>query len=253
MQPWTVLAGIVLVAAVFVLVPVATATFSRFRGAWRVRCPEEDAEARITLDAGAAARGEIFGRADVRTVVRCSSWPERQGCQQTCLTLPLAEWRRPRPGERPPRRPGADERKTFLVPLDGTADSERALGAAADLARACDGRLRLLRVARPPTTVRTHDRIVAFVDQEATRVEYEASSYLAHLAAGLSGVAVDRAVRFGDPGTEIVRDAEDAGAEMIVMTAHPRHGLQRIARRSVMRRVLRGTDAAVLLVPGAAA
>ncbi|MBI3635694.1 MAG: hypothetical protein HY216_05665, partial [Candidatus Rokubacteria bacterium] len=142
MQPWSVLAGLVLVAALFVLVPVATATFSRFRGAWRVRCPEEDAEARITLDAGAAARGEILGRADATTVVRCSSWPERQGCRQTCLTLPLAEWWRPRPGERPPRRPGSDDRQMILVPLDGTPDSERALGVAVDMARACHGRLR---------------------------------------------------------------------------------------------------------------
>lgn len=103
MNPWIVLPSLLLVAAVFVLLPVAAAVFSRFRHPSRVPCPVERAEAEIGIDALAAARAELTGRGDL-TVVRCSFWPGRQGCEQRCLDVPLAQWR------------GSSARSTTLTP-----------------------------------------------------------------------------------------------------------------------------------------
>jgi hypothetical protein len=91
-NPWIVVPSLVLVAVVFVLLPVAAAAYSRFRQPWRVPCPVDHAEAEIGVDAVAAARAELVGRRQL-SVVRCSFWPERQGCAQGCVDAPLAEWK----------------------------------------------------------------------------------------------------------------------------------------------------------------
>lgn len=248
MNPWLVLGAIAGVGTLFVVLPVAAAAFSRFRCRWRVECPEDGLEAQIRVDPVAAARGEVLGRADL-AVIRCSSWPERQGCAQPCLGLPVARWRRPRPGELPPPGPDRDQRPTILVPLDGTPGSESALLAAAGVARACQGRLRLLRVSTPMPAVCVDDRTIAFADQEMSRVELEDLAYLRGLTPCLAGVEVDHAVRFGDPGTEIVKDAEDSHADLIAMARRRRRGVRRAFRRSVTGRVGRHAEVPVLLVP----
>lgn len=93
MNPWIVLPSLVVVAIVFVVVPVGAAVYSRFRHSWRVPCPLERAEAQIGIDPVAAARAELIGGGEI-TVARCSLWPKRQGCEQRCLDVPLEQWRR---------------------------------------------------------------------------------------------------------------------------------------------------------------
>lgn len=83
-QPWTVLAGIAVIAILFVLVPVAGAAFSRFRGSRRVTCPEGEVGAEVGLDARRAAWTALFGEPDPR-IRSCSLWPRRSGCAQECL------------------------------------------------------------------------------------------------------------------------------------------------------------------------
>jgi hypothetical protein len=91
-NPWIVLPWLAVVAVVFVLLPVAAAVYSRFRQPWRVPCPLQHADASIQVDAAAAARSEILGRPTL-SVVGCSFWPERGGCAQGCVHVPLAQWR----------------------------------------------------------------------------------------------------------------------------------------------------------------
>jgi nucleotide-binding universal stress UspA family protein len=54
---------------------------------------------------------------------------------------------------------------------------------------------------------------------------------------------------FGDPAFELVRLADESGADLIVAGAHQRHGLQRLAAPSFSRSVLHHAAANVLCVP----
>jgi hypothetical protein len=77
------LAGIVLVGLVYVLLPVTSDAYVRFRRRRRVRCPETGTGADVQVDARHAALTAAFGDPAVR-VASCSLWPERGGCAQAC-------------------------------------------------------------------------------------------------------------------------------------------------------------------------
>lgn len=69
---------------VFVVVPVALATFYEFRRKRSVVCPETGGPAEISVDAGKATRGAAFGRRSLE-VEDCTLWPDRKACQGACL------------------------------------------------------------------------------------------------------------------------------------------------------------------------
>jgi nucleotide-binding universal stress UspA family protein len=52
----------------------------------------------------------------------------------------------------------------------------------------------------------------------------------------------------GDPAAEIIRAAQETGAELIVMGTHGRTGLQRLLMGSVAEQVLRKASCPVLTV-----
>jgi hypothetical protein len=87
-QPGLVLAGLLALGVLFVLVPVAAATYAWLRPPRRLRCPELGRDAAVAVDAPHGAWTSLFGRARLR-VGRCSRWPERAGCRQGCLQQPL--------------------------------------------------------------------------------------------------------------------------------------------------------------------
>jgi nucleotide-binding universal stress UspA family protein len=119
----------------------------------------------------------------------------------------------------------------------------------AELARGCDATVRLLQAVPPAEKVRdADDRLVVWVNQETTRVEQE-TRYLKRAAAGLEGVAVETAVRIGDVTTEIVEEAEAAGADLIALAVHERRGLSRVLRGGLVRRFRKETTIPLLLVP----
>ncbi len=84
-SPWIVLVGIAVIGAGYVLLPVAYDAWRRFRGRRAVRCPETGAPAEVDLDARGAAVAAMF-RDPTPRVERCSEWPEREGCQQGCVS-----------------------------------------------------------------------------------------------------------------------------------------------------------------------
>jgi hypothetical protein len=90
-------------------------------------------------------------------------------------------------------------------------------------------------VALPVHEIRSDDRVVIYADQEAARVEAEVHAYLRRIATALGDVPVEFSVRFGDPVAEIVREAADAGVDLIAMASHRRRGLI-CARRGRQRR-----------------
>lgn len=84
-DPWLVIAGIVALALGYVLVPVMSDTFARFRRARHISCPEMDMGAEIRLDAPRAAlTAAVRHRPQVR-IRSCSLWAWRTACRQACL------------------------------------------------------------------------------------------------------------------------------------------------------------------------
>lgn len=138
--------------------------------------------------------------------------------------------------------------QTILVPLDRSAGSEAVLPTVAELARAEGARIRLLHVAPPVYPVVVGSRVIAYAHQETQRIEYEVLDYLKKAAAGLRGIEVELAVRFGDPVEEIVTEAGSAGVDAIAMATHRRTGVRRFLKGSVAERVERATTIPVLLV-----
>ena len=247
MDPWLVLLALVVLAVLFVVAPVAAATFAYWRRPRRLVCPEEGAVARVTVDARRAALGEALGRRALEAV-RCSFWPRLRFCRQECLAAPLHE-APPEATATPAGRRGIPI-KTILVPLDGSPGSESVLWTVGQLARVQGARVRLLRVAAAAPVVRAADqRVVAFADQETARVEHEEVAYLKHAARDLEGIAVDTVVRFGDPAAEIVSEAEASGADLVAMATHQRSGVSRVLKGSVAERVERAATVPVVLVP----
>lgn len=93
--PWILIAAILAIALLFVLVPVVTDAFRRFRTRKILRCPETGRDAEVGIDASKAALTSAFGPPVLR-VKDCSLWPERKGCEQDCLP-PLREADSPHP------------------------------------------------------------------------------------------------------------------------------------------------------------
>ncbi len=128
--------------------------------------------------------------------------------------------------------------KRILVPVSLIAPAASLLTAVGDLARGAGGTIRLLHVAPPPEHVTdVNGRLVAYADQEATRLETEARDYLETIALAVDGVPVELAVRFGDPAREILAEAEEFGADLIALgIGRRRHCLPGRAATQILRR-----------------
>lgn len=129
---------------------------------------------------------------------------------------------------------------TMLVPLDGTELAEQALEPAAHLARAFHGAIRLLRVLPPQVTSFTHVK----------GHSQQAYAYLATIARPLEeqGVIVHRALAWGDPVDEIVREAEQTENDLLVLATHGRVGLDRFLNGSITEAVFHRVQRPVLIL-----
>jgi hypothetical protein len=238
MNGWLVLSAVLVIVLAAVVTPIAVSAFGHWRRPWRLTCPQTGTVAQIQVAPGEAALAELLGRQP--EIARCSLWPALLACRQDCLALPVVARQQMRPGEAPPRDRTDAHIRMIVVSLDGTRDGEAVLPAVGELARAFGARVRLLRVVPPVKGVLGEDdRVVAYVDQEAARVEGEARDYLRQAATALPGVAVEVAVRVGDEDRHVVEEAEAAAADLIAMAVDQRRGT----------RLQQTTTIPVLLVP----
>jgi hypothetical protein len=84
MNLWIALVLVVLLAVVYVAVPVGRAMASRYRHPALVRCPRHRHD--VTIEVGRAGLAEALGMRALRRVARC---PLRDGaCREECLRLP---------------------------------------------------------------------------------------------------------------------------------------------------------------------
>ena len=138
--------------------------------------------------------------------------------------------------------------KRILVPLDQSALAESVIPVVADAARGGAATVRLLHVAPlPDNRVDPEGRVVAYADQELARLEAEAQDYLRTAGLPLAGVAVEYAVRFGEPAKEILLEAEAFDADLIAVTTAGRSGLSRTVLGSVAEQVFKKSDVPVML------
>ena len=138
--------------------------------------------------------------------------------------------------------------KRIVVALDGSRLAEQALSHAVAQAKGFETELVLLKVLEPLPDV-------TFTAPSARRRAQEASAelaqdYLEGVAEGIreQGIEVQAVQREGKPYVEIVRYAEEEGADMIVISTRGQSGFSRWLVGSVADRVVRGATVPVLLV-----
>jgi len=135
--------------------------------------------------------------------------------------------------------------KTILHPTDFSPRSEYAFRLACSLARDHGARVLLLHVVTPQPAVSYGEMIVE--PDGAAQVE-QAWQALRQIKAPDPAVKLELRVEEGFAAAEIVRVAEETGADMIVLGTHGRSGLGRLLMGSVAEQVVRRAKCPVLTV-----
>ena len=138
--------------------------------------------------------------------------------------------------------------KRILVPIDQAVAADTLISVIGAVARDTGATVRLLHVAPIPTHVVTDHRVIAYVDQETSRLEAQGLDQLRTFEARLQGVPVDSVVRFGDAADEILAEATAFDADLIAVSTACRSGLTRTLLGSVAEAVFRRAKAPVLLL-----
>ncbi len=134
-------------------------------------------------------------------------------------------------------------KQCVIVPIDFSVHSLAAVDEALQLV-ASPAHLHLVHVVQ---IVHPADPGIVF-DSMTTEKRKERIRALLHEKLGdkMAGATVH--LPTGSPGSEIVRVAEEIGADLIVMPSHGRTGLTRIALGSVAERVVRLSHCPVLVL-----
>jgi nucleotide-binding universal stress UspA family protein len=142
--------------------------------------------------------------------------------------------------------------KRILVPLGTSEHADAVLPLVADLARAAGATVRLLHVTPSVRTRFSADnRVIHYAHQQEERDARAADGWLRRVTPLLDGIDVERRVRVGDPGEEILREADAFGADAIVLRASPWRWWRRALGR-VVTRVRASADAPVVVLSEAA-
>jgi nucleotide-binding universal stress UspA family protein len=144
----------------------------------------------------------------------------------------------------------------LLVPLDGDPGHEQGLLVAADLARLCGAELFLVFVVPTPGTLSGDQAATGRLLPSTMRAvldlaQQDAAAYLARQMTALqaTGLTVKAAIRRGDPASAVVKAADAAGADMIVMGTHGRAGMDAFWAGSISPKISGRSKLPLLLVP----
>lgn len=139
----------------------------------------------------------------------------------------------------------------ILVPTDFTESSGEALEAAMDLARRFSASIEILHVNVDPTFVVPPPGDIMAVPIDVSRALATASQNLDDTVRRVqeAGITCTGASETGRTHTEIVDHAQRAGADLIVMGTHGRHGLGHALLGSVAEKVVQHALCPVLVVP----
>ena len=130
--------------------------------------------------------------------------------------------------------------KRILVPLDFSANSQRALDYAHGLALKFDAALHLVHVCEVPSmmTPALDAYAIAYTDW-SQRLGHEAEKQLVAITTTLGDVRVTTEVLFGFPARTIVDAADTNKADLIVMGTHGHGAVMHMLMGNVAERVVR--------------
>lgn len=134
--------------------------------------------------------------------------------------------------------------RTILHPTDFSSRSQNAYWVSCALARDHGARIILVHVAPPPIVVYGNG-IVPPMPEDNRAVQ---EKKLTDLKAQTAPIATEMYLTEGDPVTEIVRIANETGADLIVMGTHGWSGLTRLLMGSVAEGVVRKAPCPVLTI-----
>jgi nucleotide-binding universal stress UspA family protein len=139
---------------------------------------------------------------------------------------------------------------SILVPLDGSAMAEQAIGPAAALARAAKARIRLVLVHQslPAPTTREQSKLYVSMELATRRAAREYLKVQVDRLRRQGCPSLTKVVLSGQPGEALVEHAQEWGASLIVMCTHGRGPIMRAWLGSVADHVVRHAGIPVLLM-----
>lgn len=138
----------------------------------------------------------------------------------------------------------------ILVPLDGSPRAERAIPAAARIARAFGGSVIMLRVVAPPISYGKFSALEAYPQASTEEELASASAYLQTIAQSeqLGGITTEVQTLVGASAPTILSAAGSLHAELIVLCSHGYTGFQRWMLGSVAEKVIRHAPVPVFVL-----
>jgi nucleotide-binding universal stress UspA family protein len=148
--------------------------------------------------------------------------------------------------------------RTILVPLDGTAAHEPALGVASTLGRAWHATLHLVIVVPTVGTLSGHEAATGLFMPLTKRAlldlaERGAEEYVQRLVEALTaeGVPTMGYVSRGEPAASVVEAANKVGADLVVMASHAKDPMDAFWSGSLTPKVMEKLGRPILLVRAA--
>lgn len=132
--------------------------------------------------------------------------------------------------------------KKILFPTDFSHASDEVLPHATALARDTGATLIILHVEEPPLAYGGGELYYGIPEPNTDALQ----QMLEKIKPADPNVQFVHRMVTGDPATEIVRVAQDEGADLIVMSTHGRSGLTRVLMGSVAELVVRRSSCPVL-------
>lgn len=144
----------------------------------------------------------------------------------------------------------------ILVPVDGSDTGNRALASAIDLAKALNGRLRLVHVVEESAFLSGYDTLGGSSAQLLQAMRDNGTKVLREglATAGAAGVEADSMLfdTFGEHLAETVaRSAKLWNADLIVVGTHGRRGVDRLLMGSGAEDIIRKAPVPVLVIRSA--
>jgi len=141
--------------------------------------------------------------------------------------------------------------KRILVPVDGSATSNKALIQALQLARECGAIVRLVHAVDELVYVGVYEYSPNLMDV----VREAAQKVLADALDIAKSAGIEADTRLVDEpgqrlGDTVAREATQWGADLIVLGTHGRRGFSRIVLGSGAEQVIRGAPVPVLIIRG---
>lgn len=134
----------------------------------------------------------------------------------------------------------------ILVAIDLTEEANQVLEKASSLARSANAALELVHIVEPVGYAYGGDLPLDLSDLQQ-QLEDNATQQLAEYGKAYGIGEPNRRVVVGRPGSEIKKQAESLGADLLVMGSHGRHGIQ-LLLGSTANSVLHGAGCDVLAV-----